>query len=101
MIFLLKNLKRCTALTPSYDVRLPITENILERLLSSLQHILSNRYERKLFHAIFTLAFYALARIGELIPVDNSKRTTVLQMDDVVLNIVTWFVTYVCFISQF
>lgn len=83
-VFLVKKaLKGVHRLTSSYDVRLPITENILLRLLSSLAHFMSNIYERKLFTAIFTLAFYALARIGELIPIDASRSSTVLQIEDV------------------
>lgn len=69
-------------LAPSYDVRLPITEHILSRICTAIPHVAQSQFERLLVHAVFTTAFYGLARIGELLP--HSHHTdNVLQFSDV------------------
>ncbi|VDI39174.1 Hypothetical predicted protein [Mytilus galloprovincialis] len=46
------------------DTRLPITRDILEKLLRSLAVICKNGYETKLFMASFSLAFHGFMRVG-------------------------------------
>lgn len=41
---------------PMTDVRIPITSAILQKLLASLQHTISNLYEKILFRAIYSQA---------------------------------------------
>ncbi|VDI23898.1 Hypothetical predicted protein [Mytilus galloprovincialis] len=48
------------------DTRLPITRDILEKLLRSLAVICKNGYETKLFMASFSLAFHGFMRVGEI-----------------------------------
>ena len=41
------------------DLRAPITEDILIRIVQSLPFICYNRYELALFHSVYSLAFFA------------------------------------------
>ena len=69
-------------LAPSYDVRLPITESILIRICDALTYLVDLHYERKLFKAIFTTAFYSLARIGELVNYNGNHLEDLIQLSD-------------------
>ena len=48
------------------DSRLPITINILFRLVSSLQHTTKHPYYRSMFRAMYTVSFFGLMRMGEI-----------------------------------
>ena len=52
--------------SPSVDSRLPITLIVLYRLIEDIQHYVPVKYNRLLLSAMFTVAFFALLRIGEL-----------------------------------
>ena len=51
---------------PAFDVRLPITVDVLNRLVESLVHTTEGEYDRYLYTAMFLFAFNTFARIGEL-----------------------------------
>ncbi|XP_069102502.1 uncharacterized protein [Argopecten irradians] len=70
-------------LAPSFDTRLPITQPILHRLCRCLPHMVTGSYDNLMFRAIFTTAFYALARIGELLAFTKPQSERVLQLEDV------------------
>lgn len=67
---------------PSFDVRLPITVPILDRLVESLSFTTESKYEQALFTAMFLFAFTAFARIGEI----TVSRNPVLQRTDLVIE---------------
>ena len=67
-------------LTLSVDTRLPITINVLNKLLSSLDSVISSNYELKCFKALYLFAFSAFARIGELVTSDGNKYVNIVQM---------------------
>lgn len=48
------------------DTRLPITSELLNKIVGSLKFVCSSLYESKLFTAAFMLAFYALLRVSEI-----------------------------------
>lgn len=48
------------------DLRMPISLNILQRVIGSLSHICQSNYEARLFASAFSLAFFGLLRVGEL-----------------------------------
>ncbi len=48
------------------DTRLPITLPILRRITEAVISISSSQYRAYLFHAMFTTAFFAFLRIGEI-----------------------------------
>lgn len=50
----------------SQDLRAPITNEMLNRLVSALSKICSSNYEACLFSSAFTLLFFGLLRIGEI-----------------------------------
>jgi hypothetical protein len=54
------------------DARQPITPEILGKLIKATPSVCSSRYEATLFKCIFSLAFFGLFRIGDL--VCNKKR---------------------------
>jgi len=56
----------------SPDARMPITSQILQRLLSALPAVTNSSYERVMYAAAFTLAFYGFLRLGEF--TSRSKR---------------------------
>ena len=58
----------------SSDVPAPVTLDLLGRLLQALQKVCTSNYEGCLFSSSFTLAFFALLRIGE-IESDNKSDT--------------------------
>lgn len=71
------------------DARLPITPSILSKILATLPRVCINAYELKLFTSAYTLAFWGLFRIGELV-VDSSNNSnaahSVLLRSDVCLS---------------
>ena len=56
---------------PCFDIRLPITLLLLDKLIDALYHTAPNLYEITLFKAMYLFAFYAFARIGEI--TENKK----------------------------
>ena len=63
---------------PAFDVRLPITVDVLNRLVESLVHTTKDEYDRYLYTAMF-LAFNTFARIGEL----TSSLNSPVQLNDI------------------
>lgn len=53
------------------DPRVPISLDLLKRLIASLQYICPSVYESYLFSSAFSLCFFALLRVGEI--ASNSK----------------------------
>ena len=64
------------------DVRLPITYDILIKLIDTLDHVLPSHYQCTMFRAMFLLAFSALLRIGEICPYTMKDFNNVLQVKD-------------------
>ena len=58
----------------------PITLELLVKLMNSLQFVCSSNYECTLFRSMFSLAFFALLRIGE-ITVNNNTRHVINKGD--------------------
>lgn len=48
------------------DTRIPISRELLQNIISSLKSVCSSNYEALLFSAAFSLAFFALLRVGEI-----------------------------------
>lgn len=70
--------------TKSRDLRSPVTLHILRKIVQALKNVCSSNYEACLFSSAFTLAFFALLRIGE-ISADSTSNTGshVIQYEDV------------------
>jgi hypothetical protein len=69
----------------SFDQRLPITSDILYRLLDSLPHITSLVYTQALLRAMYLLAFHAFLRIGEFTSRDDASGGSGLRLQDITL----------------
>ena len=53
-------------MSPSTDVRCPISYDVLCNLLDSSSHVTSSTYESRLIKAMYALMFFAFLRIGEV-----------------------------------
>ena len=62
--------------------RLPITFDLLTRVISVLKHVCSNSYEAVLFAAAFSLAFFGFFRVGELVVSRHNVVHRALAFDD-------------------
>lgn len=68
--------------SPQLDTRLPISRELLYRIISVLPSICSSSYESRLFSAAFSLAFHGLFRVGELaVGPDSSVNHTLIISD--------------------
>ena len=61
-----KLLQGARKLSPASDTRLPITKDILIRLINSVNFITSLPYHQALLSSMFSLAFYGFLRVGEI-----------------------------------
>ncbi|XP_070174273.1 uncharacterized protein [Littorina saxatilis] len=52
--------------TPAHDSRLPLSKKLLLQLLDSLTHIVVSPFDKALYSAMFSLAFHAFLRVGEI-----------------------------------
>lgn len=78
------------------DTRLPITSTKLIQLVNAIKHTLSIEYDRLLITAMFTLAYHALLRIGEM-TVSNNNTDNVIKMNQILVtegNILINFVNF-------
>lgn len=68
------------------DTRLPITLQLLNKIIPTLQTVCNTIYETKLFTAAFTLAFHALLRIGEFTVSKGNTPATIIQFHDITMQ---------------
>lgn len=83
--FIIEKVLKIIHKTTNADMRLPITSTVLYKIVSALKHTVSTRYEQILFRAMFTLAYHALLRVGEM-TVNNNKHEHVLQLSQITLS---------------
>ena len=62
-----KMLEGCRRLRQRKDVRVPITLSILTRICQQLPFVTYSRYETLLFQAVYSLAYFGLFRVSELV----------------------------------
>ena len=69
------------------NTRLPITPELLRKLIVALPSVCSSTYEAKMFTCVFSLAFFGLFRIGELVCQSTKiANNAALQFDDFVFK---------------
>lgn len=84
--FLLKRvLLGCKHYSPLADKRQPITKPILKRLISVLPTMFESNYNVILISAMFTLAFFALLRVGEMSISKTANHT--ISLDDITIKL--------------
>ena len=82
--FIVKKLLKGTQnLSKLIDSRLPITYNILARLIAALEHTVQPAFDRCMLKTLFTLAFHAFFRLGELAARSSYYQDKVLQREDI------------------
>lgn len=71
-----KMLEGYRRLRPTSDPRTPISYDLLIRICDQLKHVCTSTFETTLFQAVYTLAFFGLFRVGELVfsAADQSDR---------------------------
>ena len=77
--FLITKLLTALSRQSSSDIRLPISQPVLHKLVESLSHTNSSAFHRTLFSAMFLLAFYGFFRIGELAAQSATSGGAVVQ----------------------
>ena len=68
---------------PSQDQRLPITLDILDRIISILPIICKTAYESCLFSSASTLAFHAFLRVGEFTTAAKYTQNSIINLADI------------------
>ena len=61
-----KAMSSCYKKYRKYDIRMPISIDILDKMIAALEKVLDNFYEIITYKAMFSLAFHAFLRIGEI-----------------------------------
>ncbi|XP_063397183.1 uncharacterized protein LOC134681477 [Mytilus trossulus] len=78
----LEGLKRSNPKKP--DLRVPISIDLLRKLIRSLQHVCFSLYESAMFASAFSLSFFALLRVGEIAAESKTDfGAHVIQISDV------------------
>lgn len=78
--FIVQMLKGYGKLGSRLDSRLPITLPILNRILESSVVICHTPYDRYLFQAMCSLAFFACMRVGEFTWITTQERDSLIQL---------------------
>ena len=78
-----KILKGSENLRQSPDVRLPITKDILSKLVAAVPAIIGSPYNASLLKAMMSLAYYCFLRIGEIAVKNRQDTQKVIQINDV------------------
>ena len=77
-----KILKGCQCLGSTKDTRLPITPEILLKIIHALNHTVPVFFHRCLLRSLFLLAFHAFLRLGEITTKSTADAHKVLQRSD-------------------
>ena len=80
-----KTLEGVRKMQPASEVRLPITLELLCRLVGTLPRLGLSHYDSLLFKAMFTTAFFGLLRVGE-IAYTSSTQSHTLQFENVLTS---------------
>ena len=86
-LFIVKKLlEGCKRSRKRSDKRAPITKQLLQQLCSCLHLVCYNQYETRLFTAAFTLAYFGLFRVSELVASDRSMVSRPLAASDISIS---------------
>lgn len=69
---------------PTHDTRMPITYDILHSICIRLESVCTCNYECHLFRAAFTLAFFGLFRVSELVFTSEQLADAPLFVQDII-----------------
>lgn len=74
-----KLMKSLHKLSPSVDTRLPVSHDLLKKIIVCLSSFCKSRYEMVMYTAMFSFAYYACLRVGEYAIANSDKN--VLAID--------------------
>ena len=80
-----KLLEGCRRARTSKDPRAPISKNVLIDIVSILPKVCYNDYETSLFGALFTMAYFGLFRVSELVSSGQDAKHNI-QSSDIQFN---------------
>lgn len=83
-----KMLKGCHKVGPTVDSRLPITGEILTKIVNALRHTIPDHAQMLLLKALFLIAFHGFFRLGELVITSKIRVDFVIQRSDVRFEVV-------------
>lgn len=78
-----KIIKGAQNLKSSCDTRLPITKEILSKLLLAIPSVIDSYFNQVMLNAMMSLAFYCFLRIGEMAVKSKNDISRVLQFSDI------------------
>lgn len=78
-----KLIRGAQQLAPSYDLRLPLTVSVLDKLVSAIAHTAKSTLYQALFKAMYLFAFNTFARIGEITSTLSNSVKKIIQFHDV------------------
>ncbi|XP_048771145.2 integrase/recombinase xerD homolog [Ostrea edulis] len=81
-----KLLKGCHKLLPSQDARLPITKNIMHKILAAIVFTVPQALNRVLLQALFLLCFNAFLRLGEIMSKTLADKDKIVQVQDITFS---------------
>ncbi|XP_062572816.1 integrase/recombinase xerD homolog isoform X2 [Saccostrea cucullata] len=85
--FIIKKLiKGAQQLSGTPDIRLPITPQILRKIVHAVKNTISEKFNRLLLRAMFTLSFFAFLRVGEITAKSPRNIKNVIQMENLKLD---------------
>ena len=87
VFFIVQMLKGYNKIGFRLDNRLPVTLPILHKLLHSIPSVVDSDYNVALFKAMFSLAFFAFLRIGEITTDSSPKHNITLQLDQLAFSV--------------
>lgn len=67
-------------------VRLPIRQELLQRIVNVMIFVCKSTYGAALFSAAFSLAFHGLFRVGKITITSSANKSKVLQFNDVEIH---------------
>lgn len=81
-----KLLEGCNRARPTSDSRAPINAKTLEKICDALQALCSSKYETMLFKVAFSLAYFGLLRVSEMVVCSNFLSNRALAKQDVYID---------------
>jgi hypothetical protein len=79
--------------SPKADLRLPVSMNLLKRLIQSLPFVCTSVYESTMFASAFSFCFFGLLRVGEILVPDC------ICLPVVSVSVLTLFIRYIYYWS--
>ena len=81
-----KMLEGCRRLRHKFDCRAPILKSTLTEIVESLKHVCHSNFETQLFKAAFSLVYFGIFRVSELVVTSQKLAYKALMKADVIIS---------------